>query len=478
MRNILIRSGISPLDTFDAAHMIVNNSIGSNVGNLVYAYTVYRTLMTENTNIVPDYYNTDPSQKRADEINEKYDCYVIPLADAFRPTFIRLLRRYTKLIKKLTIPVYVIGVGLRAPFEPNLDEGFDFDKDVKEFVEAVLEKSNIIGVRGEITAKYLSKLGFREDIDHTVIGCPSMYAFGKSLKIRDTKITKDSMVCVNSSMSSPKVVLDFITRSMKEFPNYYFIPQWLKEMKMTYLGTPSLSKDNTNYPSNISSPVYRNNRVRYFLNVPTWLDFISKADLSFGARLHGNITATIAGTPSLIIPKDARMRELAEYHNLTSLWWDDINENTRLEDIIEKSDFKSPEKVQEKNFNHFINFLNKNNIEHVYKESLIPNSIPLDDKIAQVNLLPPFEAVASCSNEQLINRWGRYHELVIDKENIKKEKQITKQLNKISKHKKQIDKLNSEVAKNNKKIKHLEGTLNRKSAKAALKLANLFRIKR
>src|SRR5690625_7993391 len=118
--------------------------------------------------------------------------------------------------------------------------------------------------------------------------------------------------------------------------------------------TPALPENTDNYQSKMSIPAYMNNRVRYFLNAPTWIDFISKADLSFGARLHGNITATIAGTPSLIIPKDARMRELAEYHNLTSLWWDDINENTRLEDIIEKSDFKSPEKVQEKNFNHFI----------------------------------------------------------------------------------------------------------------------------
>src|SRR5690625_710 len=146
LRNILIRSGISPLDTFDASHMIINNSIGGNVGNLVYAYSIYRTLMNEETNIIPDYYSTDASQKRANEINEKYDCYVIPLADAFRTNFIPILRKYTELIKKLEIPVFVVGVGLRAPFEPKLNEGFPFDNDVKAFVEAVLEKSSILGV--------------------------------------------------------------------------------------------------------------------------------------------------------------------------------------------------------------------------------------------------------------------------------------------------------------------------------------------
>src|SRR5699024_7513084 len=101
----------------------------------------------------------------ADYINETYDCYIIPLADAFRESFRSHLRRYTRLIKKLNIPVIVVGVGLSAPFEPDLDEGFPFDADVKNFVSAVLEKSNIIGVRGQITADYLTKLGFRAGVD-------------------------------------------------------------------------------------------------------------------------------------------------------------------------------------------------------------------------------------------------------------------------------------------------------------------------
>ncbi|MEI3607582.1 polysaccharide pyruvyl transferase family protein [Pseudogracilibacillus sp. SE30717A] len=457
MRNILIRSGISPLDTFDASYMINKNSIGGNVGNLIYAYSIYRTLMTENTNIVPDYYNTDPN--RADEINEKYDAYVIPLADAFRPNFIPLLRRYTKLIKKLKIPVYVIGVGLRAPFEPKLDEGFPYDEDVKDFVSAVLEKSEIIGLRGEITSQYLTKLGFREGVDHTVIGCPSMYTFGRKLNIRETNITKESMVCVNSSMTSPKNVLDFITRSMGDYPNHYFIPQWLKEMILVYAGAPSLSEKDENYPAKMSSPAYMNNRVRFFLNAPTWIDFMRQADLSFGARLHGNVTATIAGTPSIIIPKDARMRELAEYHNLTSVWWNDITDETRLEDLVEKVDFKAPEKVQARNFDNFIDFLNKNNLPHVYKENLNPADIPLDDKISEVEFKQPLVPVSGCTMEEMVERWEKFYPLEDEKATRVKKK------------------YKKEIAKKNKRIKYLEGTINRKSVRLALKTANMFRTK-
>lgn len=463
MRNILIRSGISPLDSFDAAYMIDKNSIGSNVGNLIYAYSVYRTLLTEDTNIVPDYYSTDYSTKRAQEINENYDCYIIPLADAFRPTFIPLLRNYTKLIKKLTIPVVVIGVGLRAPFEPKLNEGFPFDEDVKAFVSAVLEKSNMIGLRGEITSKYLTRLGFREGVDHTVIGCPSMYTFGRDLNIRKTNITKDSLICVNSSMSSPKNVLDFITRGMEDYPNYYFIPQWLREMVLVYAGAPAIPGNAENYPAKMSSPAYMNNRVRYFLNAPTWIDFIAKADLSFGARLHGNVTATIAGTPSIIIPKDARMRELAEYHNLTSVWWDDINENTKLEELIDLVDFDAPSKVQARNFDNFIDFLNKNKLDHIYVDDNYPTEIPLDKKMESVVKLDPISPVSGCTMEEMVARWEKYYPLVEAKEKRAK--------------KKREDKHKAELKKKNKRIAHLEGTLNRKSVRLALNTANKFRFK-
>lgn len=456
---------MSPLDNFDAPYIMANNSIGGNVGNLVYAYSVFRTLMTEDTMITPDYYNYDPN--RADEINEKYDAYVIPLADAFRKDFVPTLRKYTQLIKKLKIPVYVIGVGLRAPFEPKLDEGFPFDEDVKAFVSAVLEKSNIIGLRGGITSEYLTRLGFREGVDHMVIGCPSMYAFGRELNIRDTNITKDSMVCVNSSRLSPDNVLDFITRGMEEFPNHYFIPQWMKELKLTYAGAPPIAESDGRYPVRMSDPTYMNNRVRFFLNVPTWLDFIGQADLSFGARLHGNITATIAGTPSILIPKDARMRELAEYHQLTQVWGNDLTDDMKLSDIIEKADFQQPAKIQSKNFDNYINFLDKNDIDHIYKNNIERTSAPLDAKVAEIEHLPPVSPISGCSLEETVERLEKYYAL----EEAKNSRTL-----KVEKDK-EVKDLKKKLNEKDKIIKHQKGTLNRKAVRLALKTANKFRVK-
>ena len=407
MKKLYMRAGMSPTDVFSPEYMLLNNSIGNNVGNLLYAFGVNRTLSVEGTEVVPTYYKVDP--KNAEEVNEQYDAFIIPLADAFRPDFRGELRNMTSFIKKLTIPCVVIGAGLRAEFEPNLQRVFEFDEDVTNFVKAVLEKSSMVGVRGEITAQYLSKLGFREGIDHTVIGCPSMYTYGKDVKIRDTKLTEDSMISINSSVLSPEHVHQFLYNTMQKIPNHYFLPQRIQELRTVYTGQPYVQKYSEYYPSKMSDKIYEENRVRFMLNVPTWLDFLRQADLSVGGRLHGNIASIVAGTPALLIPHDARMRELTNYHSLPHIWAKDIDANADIFELFAKMDFKQVEKVHEKNFEHYIEFLDKNGLDHIYKDGMHPTEAPLDKKVAQVELLPPLEPISGCTKEEVIERWQRYY---------------------------------------------------------------------
>lgn len=458
LKHFLIRAGLSPFDNFSPAYEIVNNSIGSNVGNLVYAYSIFRTLTTEDVKLTPDYYKIEP--QNADYINENYDGYIIPLADAFRPKFASKLAKYTELINRLNIPVYVIGVGLSTSYEPNLDESNPFDDEVQAFVKAVLKKSAIVGVRGEITERYLTKLGFKEGIDHMSIGCPSMYGLGRDLKIRHTIITENSFVTVNNSPKSPKNVLDFIDRSMNVLPNHYYIPQWLRELRMIYLGGRDLSSSAKNYPISIKHPLYQEDRVRYFTNVPTWLDFLSQADLSFGARLHGNITAILAGTPSIIIPKDGRMRELAEYHNLNSIRASNIDENTNILDIVEKCDFQQVAKSAPDNFNRYIGFLDQNGLDHIYKKDPNPTNTAFDQQIQKIDFLPTVKSFINCTHEVMVERWLKI---------VEEEKALEK-----AKFRAKKNALQNKINQLDQKVKYQQGTLNRKSVKLALKTANLF----
>lgn len=473
MKRILIRSGMTPFDNFSPSKVIERNSIGRNSGNLVYAYSIFRTLMTEGTEIDSTYYRIDYTDSEIDEINEKYDCFILPLADGFRESFVEKLKAFSRIIRRLKIPAIVIGVGLSAPFEPNLGNGFPFDETVKEFMDAVLEKSAIVGVRGQITADYLSSLGYIEGLHHMVIGCPSMYMFGSDLNVRKTKITKDSLVCINNSVISPNNVLDFIDRSGLEFPNGYYIQQRTAELKMTYFGIPIERVPNKqNYPYDIDHHFYKRDRVRFFCNFREWNKFMSMADFTFGSRLHGNIASVVSGTPSLTIPVDSRMRELSEYHNLNKVNYSEINGNTSIWDLIEKSDFESPLKNHHDNFVNYRKFLKINEIDNIFENEDDPRNTPFDKKVAEAELQPAVTTYNSCSRDEIIRRTNEY--IKQSKSTIKKlYNRFDRQKNIRIMLKERVEDKNKIIENKNRIIADMNKIINLKSVRLAVKASRL-----
>jgi len=103
----------------------------------------------------------------------------------------------------------------------NIDEttnkrmiSFPFDKEVPDFIEAVNGTGTIVGVRGQTTGDYLTNLGFKENYDFMVTGCPSMFSFGEHIKINtDKEITNKSTVSLNSSIKAPRSTIKFIPKS-------------------------------------------------------------------------------------------------------------------------------------------------------------------------------------------------------------------------------------------------------------------------
>ena len=383
MKNYLVRAGQSPFDMFGIEEVITRNSIGGNSGNLLYAQSVFRTLMVgEDTNLVPNYYRYAPLSPA--RVNEHFDAFIIPLADAFRPNYPELINM-TEFIERLTIPCVVIGVGLRAPFDYTPGRHFDFDDDVKRFVKAVLKRSAKIGVRGEITSAYLSSLGFKEGQDHTVIGCPSMYTFGRELQVKDVPQSYDAHVCVNATVTSNITrANNFIFKEARKFADYHFLPQLHSEYVLNYAGMRYKHKKTGYYPDSLMSAEMREGRILTFNNARAWSDFTSTVDFSFGGRLHGNIGALLGGTPGLLFTKDARTRELADYHQLPSIPEVAIEEDASIFDYIEKADFSTYKKIHPENFDRYTHFLDENGLDHIYNHGFERGSAPFDIKMERI----------------------------------------------------------------------------------------------
>ena len=479
MKKILIRSGMVPFKQVSIEEMLSKNILGSNVGNLVYAYSIYKTLMIEaETEFVPTYYKYNYTKEEIDVINHEFKCFIIPLADAVRKDFVKEMRGLTRLVKKLTIPCYIIGMGVRAPydFDKERNLSYSFDQDVKEFLKAILEKSSIIGVRGEITASYLKYLGFREEVDFTVIGCPSMYMFGSDgIKVRNVKITSDSTVAFNENTLTLDEPSAFIRRNVKKFKEYYFIPQHIREARIMYAGVPYNESLPEGFPKRITDDIYREGRCRFFGDVPTWISFLKQIDFCFGSRLHGNIMSTLAGTPSILIPFDARARELAEYHQLTHVPYKQIDSKTDIFDLIERVDFHSPEKCQKKNFEHYIDFLDKNDIEHIYRRKYNEQN-PFEQKMRKVQLSPALISITQSDASEVARRLDWFSEMQQKKmDDLRKIKgELQKEKDSLEKEflkaEEKLKQLEIEKEEQKKIIKDQERKLNYKSIKVTMKI--------
>lgn len=164
MTKIIMRAPSSPLEPPGYFQASLSNSIGTNTGNLVFASSVARTLMLEDVDI--DFVNTHKSfsDKEAARIDERYDCFVIPLANAFRSNFMEELDWLTALVRRLSIPCIVVGVGYQGKIGSK-KFGRKWDEKARAFMDAILEKSALVGIRGETTARYLESIGFEREHD-------------------------------------------------------------------------------------------------------------------------------------------------------------------------------------------------------------------------------------------------------------------------------------------------------------------------
>ncbi len=379
MKRYLLRGAQGPFDSFDAFETYKSDKIWSNVGNLLFSDSVYKNVYSEDTTITM---YTKNQSKDADYINENFDAFLIPLANAFRNSYREKLVETTKLVKALKIPCIVTGVGLQSDISFS-QNSYPFDDEVKSFMSAVLEKSSCVGVRGEITEKYLKGLGFN---DVRVIGCPSMYYWGYELPDNSSVVDRDSFkISVNGKNNDDVIVKEYLFNNNYD---YIFIPQTTHELKMMLSGSGSKENSKNFYPDSLLNKAYLENRVKFCLNMSSWLELLKTRSMSIGTRIHGNIAAVLAGIPAYIIASDSRVAELADYHEIPYCEMKNFDFSQDIYSLYEKTDFKKIYVNHSKRYNNFISFMKQNDMDVVE----LPNKI-FDEENEKVSISAPVDSI-------------------------------------------------------------------------------------
>ncbi|MEU8349004.1 polysaccharide pyruvyl transferase family protein [Streptomyces sp. NPDC048845] len=390
MKRILLRSGKSPFEVVSREQAIQRNVIATNSGNLLFSDAAHKILLTDGTEVESNRMRVNPSE--AARINEEYDAFVVPLANAFRPSFETQLNKLSAFIEKLDIPVVVLGVGAQTGLGYSAERLRPLEASVKRFVRAVLDRSASIGVRGEFTEKYVRDLGFR---DVEVIGCPSMFMNGDTFEItkRTETLTAESRISVNVSAAAAKIsdVGGLMRHAYDLHPDLIYVAQNLTDAELLLWGDLSEAEGRSgSMPLQSSHPFFRDDKVRLFIDPATWLDELRGRDFSFGTRIHGNIAALLAGTPAVVLAHDSRTLELCRYFDIPHRSVKDVHAGTDPAELYEAADFGKLREGHRERFDRFMSFLDRNGLENTFAHG--DGGAAYDARVASLDLPPALRA--------------------------------------------------------------------------------------
>ena len=373
MKNILFRSKTTPFDIYDPITFIEYDKCSSNLGNFLYQHSVYKHLSTDNQNLVIN--NNSISTKKLDMINQTYDHFVIPLANAFRPSFAKNLEKLTHFLKGVKIPITIVGIGAQTDHTGNFNNLKNIDSKVKEFISVVLDKGETIGVRGHLTKAYIESLGFdgnRVDI----IGCPSLFTYPENIQniAKNQKITKDAKIAINLSATGSQAAfsenLDNFEKifafNINRYQDICYVPQETRSLELlTYGVNKKKGIEHSMLDSQLAVRIFEENKVKFFLNSYSWFEYMKSRDLTFGTRLHGCIASLIAGTPAMLFAHDSRTIEIAEHFAMPYINLNFNKEILDASDIYDLIDLEAMKNKYNENLNQYANFLRKNGLETI-----------------------------------------------------------------------------------------------------------------
>lgn len=354
---ILLRGYIDPRTSPSAAEVLKQDLIGRNSGNLIFGDAAFRVLDRPGTDLtITDFRGW---WREAERINEEYDAVVLPFANAFRPEYVPVLRRFTQLVRRLTVPVTVLGIGAQSDLDYSFGPLAPLEDDVRDFVAAVLDRGPSIGVRGEFSASYLAHLGFT---DVEVVGCPSVFRHGADLPTtRSTTLTRESPLAIN--LTGPVEHPGLLPHHLERYPNLSYVAQGRAELRTLLQGT-AQARGGPEHPRDPSHRVYTEDRVRFFLDAPSWIDFLAGQDFAFGTRIHGNVAALLAGTPAHVLAHDSRTRELSEYFGIPHTRIDRLALGTDAADLLARSDPAPFQDGHAERLARFRGYLDKHGVPH------------------------------------------------------------------------------------------------------------------
>jgi Polysaccharide pyruvyl transferase len=319
------------------------SATGNNSGNQVIAYGLLKTF--QHTAVDWDY-TIGP-----DRVNAEYDVIVVAAANFLFPAFD--LGGMADFIARTKLPVVMVGLGAQSSDPTNpvipLKEG------TLRLVQVVSERSVLIGVRGEYTARVLAHLGIK---NVQVTGCPSYYLPGEAgYMIRDEAFDGNSPIAIHASRDvfdhsfdearMRSIVFDLYAEAARR--KGIFVAQTeVEEMVLAESRDPvqraaaleNLMNTFKGIDQSEMMKAWFESAMRVYWTVPEWTEAMKQYPFVLGTRFHGTMAALHGGTPAVCICHDSRTTEMCEFLGIPHVALGSISK-LDIEMVRQKADFPS-----------------------------------------------------------------------------------------------------------------------------------------
>jgi hypothetical protein len=332
---------------------------GNNVGNKLFCRAIERFLYLSSEQKMIDYHFFS-DDLTIEQINNEYDIIVSPQANLLGPYTLWLVESLTDFIRKIKIPILMIGVGTQASRYEDIHELYNYiKKPACKFLKAVYDTGGDFALRGYFTYELFQKLGYK---NATVTGCPSMYQMGRNITISNDKVNDEKFKPIlNGHIRN--LMNPFFSSLFKHYPQSIYLDQdqfmqilYLEKLEKNKLADTDIKNIIKTY-SISGFNLLCQNRVKLFYDVPVWFNYIRNNgfNFSFGSRIHGNIASLLNGIPAVVYAEDSRTRELAEFFDIPFIQKISIKKD--LYDIYHEANYTAFNKGFISKYDNFLKFL-------------------------------------------------------------------------------------------------------------------------
>lgn len=316
-----------------------NTKFASNHGASLISRAIAREFNADFVNDFDDF----------DKLNREYDLCIIAFATHI--TTKRDVSFFTDVVQKLNMKIVAFSMGVQD-YTKTLSNDFDIHDSMMRLLKVVTNKSKWIGVRGPYSASILQCNGFGNVLP---VGCPTFYyrlkndlaitkpkAFNKPLLVYHRTVSEHCWHLVESATILGQDFLDeaIFTDRLKNDPVY------IQE-----------EKEYLKYSEGQKKLEYIRNHGVFFRTFDEWFSFIGDHDFVFGPRLHGCIAALIQGIPAVMLYRDLRVKEMADFYGVPSLNYEQAVKMS-VDEIFEYADFSTFNRVHPLRYRNFLSFLN------------------------------------------------------------------------------------------------------------------------